>query len=240
MPEVPKEIPFMMLRNFFEHAAGRNWRFLLLLDELEHLVKGENAKIYDENFFSALRSIIQIKQISWITASYRIVYMPNTTTSPFTNIMQSMPYVGPLSPADAQLLAAEPAARAGHPFELEDVEFVTAYAGRMPFLLQKTSLQLYKSHLNGKRGKPAHKEVVKVCSLELEKYFDSQLGQLTGEEKLALRQLVHAPELEPELSNSVDVLEGYGFIERVKGGYKILGNAFRDYLASKSKIKINS
>ncbi len=171
-PDLPKEVPFEMLRDFLERASGRKWCFLMLLDEFESLVKDDD--LFSKNIFPALRSLIQVGQISWITASYRFVYMPHTTTSPFENIIQEQHnYVGPLSLEEARRLVTEPAARFGHFYEKEDIDFIIKIAGRMPFMLQKASLLLYKSHLDGKCGKDARLNVTNSFSLEMQNYFDS-------------------------------------------------------------------
>ena len=118
-PDLPKEVSFEMLGDFFEQASNKQWRFLMLLDELGDLVNADC--LFNDKFFSALRSLIQKGQLGWITASYHSVYMPNTTTSPFLNIIQETHYVGPLSELDAQRLIAVPAARFGHSFQKEDI-----------------------------------------------------------------------------------------------------------------------
>ena len=168
-PDQPKEVSYDTLSTFFKRTGDRHWRFLLLLDEMENLVKFSN--IFDEKFFSAMRALIQIGQVSWITSSFRTVYMPDTTSSPFLNIIQATHYIGPLSEQDASLLIREPAARVGHFFEPEDIQFILKIAGRMPFLIQKAALMLYKSHISDGRGEEARRQLASSFALEMQNYF---------------------------------------------------------------------
>jgi len=233
-PDIPKEVSFETLSEFIERASHRQWRFLMLLDEFENLVKTDS--LFNENFFSALRSIIHKGQISWIAASYRFVYMPNTTTSPFSNIIQTTHYVGALSPNDAHRLITEPAARFGHFYEKEDIDFILKIAGRIPYLIQKASLLLYQSHINGLRGKDARLNVQNTFVLEIQHYFDSQLFYLTGEECKTLFQVARQTYDDCNPVN-LAILEKYGFIEQKSNEYKILGQVFDDYLYRRNKVE---
>ena len=231
-PDLPKEVPFEMLGDFLEQASSKQWRFLMLLDELENLVK--DGSPFNEKFFSALRSLIQKGQVGWVTASYRFVYMPHTTTSPFSNIIQETHYVGSLSHQDARRLVTEPAARFGHFYDKEDLDFIIKIAGRMPFMIQKASLLLYKSHINGLNGKEARLHVTNSFSLETQNYFDSQLSYLTEEEYKTLIQVSRHSFAECDPA-TIAILENYGFIEQLNDEYQVLGQTFDDYLYRRSK-----
>lgn len=231
-PDLPKEVPFEMLADFLEQASSKQWSFLMLLDEFESLVVKDSP--FDEKFFSALRSLIQKGQVGWITASYRFVYMPETTTSPFANIIQDTDYIGALSLQDAQRLITEPAARFGHFYEKEDIDFIIRIAGRMPFMIQKAALLLYKAFINNLRGKEARSHVLNTFSVEMEHYFDSQMKYLEEGEYQTLLQIVGDASADCKPAD-LAVLEKYGFIEPVSGGYQILGQTFADYLYDRSK-----
>jgi hypothetical protein len=231
-PDLPKEVPYDTLSTFFKQAGDRHWRFLLLLDEMESLVKFSN--IFDEKFFSGMRALIQIGQVSWITSSFRTVYMPNTTSSPFLNIIQATHYIGPLTEQDARRLVVEPAARAGHFFEKEDIQSILKIAGRMPFLIQKAALMLYMSHINNVRGEEARRQLASSFALEMQNYLQSQLKHLTKEEYDTLVQVVRQGEIDKD-SQPLLILQNYGFIEKVDERYQILGETFADYLYRYSK-----
>ena len=231
-PDIPKEIDFEILATFLEQASKKKWRFVFLLDEFERLT--HDSEISGEDFFSSLRSLILKGNVSWITASFRAVYMPGTNTSPFINIVQETSCLGPLSYQDARLLISEPAVRAGHPFEVEDVELILDLAGRMPFILQKASLLLYKTHRSGILGQFARRQLINSFRLEAQTYFQSQFAILSQKERDALILLSSGKDVadyEPVLNS----LENYGFVERTTEGFQILGKTFEEHLYQKAK-----
>ena len=231
-PEIPKEVEFDALCTFLEDVSAKGWRFVFLLDEFEKLV--DNKQTSGEDLFSSLRSLILRANISWIPASFRAVYMPGTKTSPFINIIQDTCYLGALSEADARLLVWEPAARAGHNFQKEDIELILDLAGRMPFMLQKASLLLFTAHRAGVDRQTARAHLAPTLRLESQAYFSSQLSILSPEEKEALFLLALQKDL-TNYSQILNLLNIYGFIEKDRGGYKILGRTFEDYLYQQAK-----
>jgi len=74
--------------------------------------------------------------------------------------------------------------------------------------------------------------VASTFSLETQNYFESQLSHLKDEE---YKTLIHIAKQEKVVDTCADVLENYGFIEKVDGNYQILGQAFGDYLYHRSK-----
>lgn len=231
-PEIAREIEFDVLAGFLEQASKKGWRFIFFLDEFEKLV--HDRQISGEDFFGSLRSLILKGNVSWITASFRPVNMPGTNTSPFSNIIQDTCYLGPLSRVDARLLVSEPAARAGHPFEREDVDLILDLAGRMPFMLQKASLLLYKAHRSGNLGQAARMHLTNVLKLEAKHYFDSQLFNLSSAEKKALFLLCLQKNIDDHLS-VLCLLEEYGLVDRNTEGFQILGKSFEEYIYQPAK-----
>ena len=231
-PDIPKEIEYEILANFLEKAGQKQWRFLFMLDEFERLVNAPET--FGDNFFSNLRSLILKGKMSWITASFREVYIPGTSTSPFHNIVQDIIHLGPLNEEEAFSLAAEPAARAGHPFELEEVDLILTLAGRMPFLIQKAALLLYKAHRSGITGSDARVSLTNRFKLETETYFNSQIALLSDQESQALSQLTLGKDVtayEPNL----ELLEKYGFVESDGNDFRVLGQTFNEYLLKKAR-----
>ncbi len=230
--DIPGEVDFDLLENFLGKASECGFCFLFLLDEFERLAS--HPDIFNEKFFGNLRHLIHIGngQLSWITASYRPVYLPpkgvKTNESPFGNILTAS-YVGALSLMDAQRLVSEPAIRAGHPFDPEEVQSIISFAGRMPFLLQKTSLMLYKQHLKGENGTSALRTVLDAFPHEIRGYFETLLSNLEPEETHLLRQIASGASIDAQ-SSTFHELENYGFLEKTGSEYKILGQAFADYV----------
>jgi len=231
-PDIPKEVDFEILSTFLERSSKKQWRFIFLLDEFERLVR--LPQISGDDLFSSLRSLILKGNVSWITASFRAVYMPGTTTSPFINIIQETCHLGPLSSADARLLVSEPAARAGHPFEREDVGLILELAGRMPFMLQKAALLLYKAHRSGTTGQSARTHLANAFKLESKTHFESQFSILSPEERQALF-LLSLDRDSVDRSQIPESLEQYGFIEDGENGFQVLGRTFEEYLYQKAK-----
>jgi hypothetical protein len=227
-PEIPREVEFETLCTFLEQASGKGWRFVFLLDEFDRLAN--HKAISGEPFFSSLRSLILKGKVSWITASFRAVYMPGTTTSPFVNIVQETTWLGPLSLEDARALVSDPARRAGRPFEKEDMDLIISLAGRMPFMLQKASLLLYKLHLAGSMGQAGRLRLTNEFKLETQTYFQSVFSLLSEQESEALFRV--ALQKEVKIPES---LEQYGFVETDAGKPQVLGQTFEDYLYQKAK-----
>jgi hypothetical protein len=227
-PEIPNEVEFEKLTTFLEQTSKKQWRFVFLVDEFERLLM-----VFDEDLFASLRSLILKANISWIIASVRAVDMAGTKTSPFTNIIQETIMLGSLSREDARLLVADPAAKAGNPFETEDIDLILNLAGRLPFPLQKASLLLYKLHLAGITGQSGRQRLMEIFKMEMQSDFESQLTILSPVEKEALFKLA--------LHKNVDkveifhLLERYGFVEKSPAGYQILGQTFTDFLYQKAK-----
>jgi hypothetical protein len=231
-PEIPREVEFDSLCTFLEQASAKGWRFVFLLDEFKKLV--ENKQISGEDFFASLRSLILKANISWIPASFQAVYMPGTNTSPFINIIQETSYLGPLSELEARLLVSEPAARAGHKFDNEDIELILDLAGRMPFLLQKASLLLYMAHRAREDRQVARTHLDTTFKLESQIFFQSQLSILSPQEREALFRLALHQDV-TKYSQILKSMENYGFVEMKTGGYQVLGRTFDDYLYQKAK-----
>jgi hypothetical protein len=230
--EVGKDVDFMLLAKFLDDARQKQWRFVFLLDEFERLVG--DSDFSGEDFFASLRSLTSRGKITWVAASFREVYMPGTLTSPFINIIQETAWVGPLSEPDAWLLVKEPAARASHPFEREDIDLILQLAGRMPFLLQKAALTLYKLHLAGVDGLPARQHLAEDFQAEIRAHFKSQLDLFLDDEKEILFQLVRQGKT-GENDQVLKQLERYGLVEMTASGYKIMGQAFENYLREMAK-----
>jgi hypothetical protein len=232
LPELPSEVEFETVRDFLKKASSKGWRFVIMVDEFENLMN--NKQTSGENFFGSLRSLILVANISWIPASFRAVYMPGTTTSPFTNIIQETCYMGPLSSSEARLLITEPAARAGHAFDAEDVALILDLAGRMPYSLQKASLILYKEYRANKGRQTARAQLRLTFREAMQPHYESQLLMLTAEEKTALFQLVLKKEV-TEYNNTLSMLSNYGFVDKTTDGYKIPGSTFAEFLYQNAK-----
>ncbi len=238
--DIPHEIDFDLLENFLAKASECGFCFLFLLDEFERLASHPDD--FDEKFFGNLRHLIHIGngQLSWITASYRPVYLPKkgvkTNESPFGNIF-STSYVGALSPIDAQRLVSEPAARAGHPFDVEEVDAILKVAGRMPFLLQKASYMLYQAHLHQAVGETALNSIMTTFPYEIKGYFDTLYTHLEPEEAQLLQKIAAGESFETS-SATLRELENYGLIDNTGSQYRVMGKAFNDYLSSIRKQQV--
>lgn len=230
--EVLPEVEFNTLASFLSDASAKGWRFVFMLDEFENLV--DNRQISGEEFFASLRSLILKANLSWIPASFRAVYMPDAKTSPFLNIIQETCHMTPLLERDARLLVSEPASRAGHPFDYEDIDLVLDLAGRMPFLLQKACLVLYKAHRAGESRQAARNHLNTTFKLEAQSHFESQISMLLPDEKESLFLLVAQKDVTSRLQN-LGLLSKYGFLETTGDEYKIMGRAFEDFIYQKSK-----
>jgi len=231
-PEIPADVEFSTLASFLNEASSKGWQFVFMLDEFENLVA--NKQISGEDLFGSLRSLILKANLSWIPASFRAVYMPGSTTSPFLNIIQETCHMEPLSEQEARLLVSEPAARAGHPFDHEDIALVLNLAGSMPFLVQKASMLLYKAHRAGESRQTARDHLDISFKLDVQSHFESQLSMLLPREKEALFLLVLQRDVK-EYASSLELLAKYGFIKKFAGEYKILGRAMDDFIYQKAK-----
>jgi hypothetical protein len=76
--------------------------------------------------------------------------------------------------------------------------------------------------------------VLNTFSIEMEHYFDSQMKFLEENEYQTLLQIVGDASADCKPAD-LAVLEKYGFIEQVSGGYQILGQTLADYLYNRSK-----
>jgi hypothetical protein len=231
-PEVPTEVDFEILATFLEQASKKQSRFVFLLDEFEGLL--QEKKISGGDFFGSLRALILRGNVSWVIASCRKLRMPETLTSPFPNIIQDTFWMGALSHDDARLLVSEPAARAGNPFEHEDIDLILDVAGRMPFMLQKASLLLYKAHRSGTVGESARTHLANAFKLDSTTHFESQLSILSPKERDALFLLSLQKDV-GNYSSILNSLEDYGFVEKTTEGFQILGKAFEEYLYQQAK-----
>lgn len=228
-PNVDKEISFDTLKNSIEQLSSKNWRFFILLDDLSKMTN--NSEMFDEKFFSALRSLILNGNIGYVISDYESIDQPETYTSPFANIFQGHHYLGPLSEQDAVLLVKEPASRFGHQFENEDIDFIIKMAGKMPYNIQKASSLLYDLQKKGLIGEEGRKQMKNEFSTSMENRFTKQLNQLKVEEKDSLVKVSKNLSTTCFLRSLVN-LENYGFIEKVDGQYKVLGETLAEYLST--------
>jgi len=232
VPEIPREVEFDTLSTFLRQASSKGWRFVFMVDEFESLVN--NKLLSGEGFFASLRSLVPQVEISWVLSSYRTVYMPGTLTSPFVNVVQDYLYLGPLLDWDARLLISEPAARAGHPFDSEDVELILDLAGRMPFLIQKACLSMYTSRRAGRGRQETRNQLNATFRLDIGPYLETQLSRLLPEEREALFDLV----LQKDVTKhkiTLNSLERYGLVEMKQDQYCLPGRSWEDYLYRKAK-----
>ncbi|GEM_PF-1784532 len=225
-PNVPNWIPFETLSNSIEQLSNKQWGFLILLDDFTYLTNNPNL---DEKFFGALRSLVLTGNIAFIISAFENIEQSKTFTSPFANIFTEFHYLGPLSDQDARNLIKEPATRFCHQFENEDIDFIIKVAGKMPYNIQKASSLLYDLHKKGLTGHEGCMQMKNEFITSMENRFIKQLKQLKDEE---IGSLV---KVSKKLSNTcfprtLERLENYGFIEKVDGHYKVLGEAFADYL----------
>ena len=139
--------------------------------------------------------------------------------------------MGPLSEQDARCLVKEPASRLGNQFETEDIDFIVKLAGRMPHNIQKASSLLYNWHKKGIIGEDARLHMKNEFSTTIENLFKKQFLQLKVEEKDILVNL-SKNSVSKCFQPTYEMLENYGFIEKIDGHYKVLGEAFAEYLST--------
>ena len=238
IPELPAEVDFTFVQEFFAEACARGWRFALLLDEFEKLTDGH---IFGETFFNSLRALSTEPKVdvAWVTTSFRDLYdlgrqVGLGETSPFFNIFDPFPfYLNALSETEAKRLLIEPAAKMGDHFADQDVDSILSFAGRLPFALQLAASRLFRAHRDGMAGLVAQSKAREEFSAAMKKHFDHYWKQFTPAECQVLRRVAQASGLTREDHTPLKGLVDYGFVEEIKGDYRILGEALREYLAVK-------
>ncbi len=224
-----------LVEEFFDGMCRKGWRFLILLDEFEQLLAHD---VFDENFFSSLRALAGVRDVAWVTASFRDIYQLEKKAgfgagSPFFNIFHPVPiYVGALSEEEARQLITRPAEKAGHPFTDEDVTFILTMAGRLPFAIQAAASMLYQADRSGKTSKSVLGSTREEFYKAMRKHFSHNWAHFTSTERQALLKLVQAGELTSEDHEALRDLANYGFVEEIHRNYRILGDAFTEWISS--------
>lgn len=231
-PDLPTEIGYSFVEEFFDSACQYGWRFVLLLDEFEELTEGD---VFDEDFFDSLRALATGRNVAWVTTSFRDLYQlgrqVDERTSPFYNIFYPEPiYLGALSEAEATQLITEPAAKAGHPFTDENVAFVLTLAGRLPFALQVAASMLYRAHRDGQTGLAAQVGARKTFNAAMQKHFAYYWRHFTPIEQQALQRLAQTIELTHQDLKALSDLTNYGFVEETAEDLRIASAAFADWV----------
>ncbi len=229
-PDFPVEIDYSFVTEFFDKACHYGYRFMLLLDEFEELIEGN----FDESFFGSLRALAtgRNRDVAFVTTSFRDPFLlldgkfGPTLASPFFNIFDpALLYLGALSEEEARQLITRPAEKAGHPFTDEDVTFILKLAGRLPFAIQAAASMLY-----NKTGISAQDRVCEDFNRAMKKHFDHYWAHFTSTERQALLKLVRAGELTSDDYEALSGLADYGFVEEIHGDYRILGDAFTEWI----------
>lgn len=231
-PDLPAEISYSFVEEFFDRACQCGWRFVLLLDEFEELAESD---VFDEDFFQSLRALATGRNVAWVTTSFRGLYQlghkVDERTSPFFNIFYPEPiYLGALSEAEATRLITEPAAKVGHAFTYEDVAFVLTLAGRLAFALQVAASMLYRAHRDGQTGLAAQESARETFSAAMQKHFAYYWRHFTTIEQQALQRLAQTIELTSQDREALSDLISYGFVEETAEGPRIASAAFTDWV----------
>ena len=170
----------------------RGLRVVLILDEFERLSTNPSL---DVNFFNALRSAAGRYQLVFLTASARplieLTYSGKSQeilSSPFFNIFAPL-FLGLLSEADARQLIQEPAQKAGLTFPAATADFICAFAGGHPLILQIACFHACDT--------PADtNELERRALQELQAHFEYYWRNLTPAEQEILRKVAETADKE--------------------------------------------
>ena len=174
-----------------KRIAADGYRPVLCLDEVEELVEREE---FDNDFFEALRSLGNQRQLAFVTASGEsldALLRQGGRTSPFYNIFVDLP-LGGLSDEAARALLTEPFRAAGlKPPPADYVNLALEMAGRHPFYLQMAAYHLFERR---KKGDVVDRRAWREAfARDAERHFRGLWRSLSAEEKQGVQKLAGAP-----------------------------------------------
>jgi hypothetical protein len=177
-----------------DQARQKSRQLVILMDEIDVLV--DNRAI-PADLFSFFRAWSEAYRIPFVIASReakieRLLLGTTTSGSPFWNIFKSL-YVGPFSRADALELITEPARRLNAPFTEDDIEWISARGGRLPFFIQ-----LAASCAFAHRSYDAARRHVELLS-EADQHFEYLIDFMPKPERVALVDILQGKTLEPRM-----------------------------------------
>ena len=221
-----------------EAAAPR--RVLILLDEFDRLT---TYPVFNEAFFTGLRSLVTDNQLGWVTTSYRNLYelgrqLKVPQTSPFFNIFSTSIYLGALTPSEADELIIQPALSARQPFSTDDVVWLKTLAGQVPAFLQKAAQALFEARRRDPDGPVARREAKQEFTRWAEHHFSYYWETLTEKEQDLLTQIATGDTSISFFANTlqqgdttVDDLVSYALVAESEDRYYIGGVALANWIS---------
>lgn len=205
-----------------ENYQQREIHPVLIIDTLDEIARYGEAV---SDMFGVLRSQGTNGNISYITASvetpgniFKKPALADAMVSPFHNIF-SIVRVPPFSPAEVCMLLINYSARAGLPFNSEEVEAVLEMAGGHPYLLQQVAALLFEEKRIRGKEKINFSRVRKEALQNLSNHFEDCWNTLDDEKH---QQLIE------EVSRANIAEDDYPELNRSK--------LFRDYLQETGKL----
>lgn len=178
---------------------------VLLLDSFDTITLNEH---FGPEFLSFLRAYATAGKVSYVTASIaplKEVCHRGIVGSPFFNIFYAYT-LDALTDEEALELIGVPAQKAGMPFTDEEVEWISRYAGRHPFFIQRVCYILFEGKQQANDGEVNPLNIRKLAYKDLLPHFADLWEHLSQEQRSLLQDEAQQKDNQqrslPELSES--------------------------------------
>lgn len=217
--------------NMAETLHNSGYRLILLLDELDKILKNKN---FESDFLSYLRSIAE-------NPDYSVAYVISTKKSledlcqidlpgsPFFNIFTPI-YLGLFQEDEALDLIRIPSAEEGIPLE-EEKDFILEYAGLFPFFIQLLCRKLFeRKKKHGLEIDPGgYKDILTEFRKEADQHFNHAWKGLSEKERDLLIRIAVGKEVKHKDRSVARRLKQKGYII-INEKTKIFSETFREFI----------
>lgn len=211
------------LRQAFETFANNRLHAVVLLDEFDVLTSNENIS---PDFFGVLRSLSAEFQFPFVVAfresNLDKLIWTDEVGSAFLNVFGSV-FIGPFQPDEARQLILTPAARYGIEFSEDEVAWILAIAGYLPFFIQIACYHLFSARQRNDRT--AFESLEDLFILEASPHFRYLISCLTHRERSALAAFIRDSAAD---ARALEQLVMKGILVRSAGELRLFSTAFKD------------
>lgn len=176
--------------SLLEQIKSANFHTVLLIDSFDEIIKNEN---HTAEFFSFLRSQVDMRKVSYVTASEVPLDRLKHEGSPLFT-MFGICELEPFNREEALDLITKPSQEAGQPFTEDEANWLITYGGLYPFVLQRLCFYLFeeKAHQNGQKADL--KQVARQAYHEMGPHFEEIWKKLDAQQRAQIQNEIRQVE----------------------------------------------
>ena len=227
--QVPSLADLSDLERLAQILDREGLHLVCLFDEFETVTR--NAEFSTE-FFGALRSLANVHNLAYVTASRRnlqsLCHTEEISESPFFNIFSEI-HVGAMAEADIRQLVEAPSAAVGLPLA-PYADVLLDLGGRLPFFVQIACSAAFEC-LTGSTDAALDEERLQAAFLEeCSSHFRYLLDSFDAEELEVIRGLATTAAAPAGSERTIQRLEVAGYVSSAGGETTLFSRAFSRFV----------